>query len=128
MASPTSKVLMAKSKTKSSSCARSRNVKSARSSAGKIAPRSSTSRRDATKQDRVLAMLRSRGCASIAALVRTTGWQPHSVRGFLAGVVKKKLGLNLASEMTNAGRVYRIVAAKASAASPPKTSAEQAHA
>jgi hypothetical protein len=119
---------MAKSKTKSSSRARSQNVKSARSGACKIAPRKSSSRRDATKQDRVLAMLRSRGGATVAALVRTTGWQPHSVRGFLAGVVKKKLGLNLASEKTNTGRVYRIAAAKTSSASRPETSAEQAHA
>jgi hypothetical protein len=118
---------MAKPRTKSSSRAKLQNVKSARSDAGKIAPRKSTSRRDATKQNRVLAMLRSGGGATIAALVRTTGWQPHSVRGFLAGVVKKKLGLNLASEKTNTGRVYRIATAKTSSASRPGTSAEQAH-
>ena len=37
-----------------------------------------------------------------------TEWQQHSVRGFLAGVVRKKLGLNLVSESTDKGRVYRI--------------------
>jgi Protein of unknown function (DUF3489) len=53
---------------------------------------------------------RARGGASIATVMRSTGWQPHTVRGFLAAVVRKKLGLNLASEKTDAGRVYRIVA------------------
>jgi len=38
-----------------------------------------------------------------------TGWQQHSVRGFLAGVIRKKLGLNLVSEPREGGRVYRIV-------------------
>jgi len=37
-----------------------------------------------------------------------TDWQQHSVRGFLAGVVRKKLGLNLVSDQTDKGRVYRI--------------------
>jgi hypothetical protein len=57
------------------------------------------------------------------ALTRATGWQQHSVRGFLAGVVRKKLGLNLVSTVAEGGRVYRIadgtdthVAAKATQA------------
>jgi len=43
-----------------------------------------------------------------------TSWQQHSVRGFLAGVVRKKLGHNLVSEQTDKGRVYRIKDGKAS--------------
>jgi hypothetical protein len=72
--------------------------------------------RSATKRDRVIAMLRTSAGATIASLVTATEWQQHSVRGFLAGVVRKKLGLNLVSEQTDKGRVYRIKAGKASPA------------
>jgi hypothetical protein len=64
--------------------------------------------RSATKHDRIIAMLRTPAGATIASLVTATGWQQHSVRGFLAGVVRKKLGLNLVSEQTDKGRVYQI--------------------
>lgn len=47
--------------------------------------------------------------ATIAAIIETTGWQPHSVRGFLSAVVRKSLGLTLASDKGEHGRVYRIV-------------------
>jgi hypothetical protein len=43
-------------------------------------------------------------------------WQQHSIRGFLAGVVCKRLGLNLVSEQTDKGRVYRIKDGNASPA------------
>ena len=69
--------------------------------------------RSATKHNRVIAMLRASAGATIASLVIATEWQQHSVRGFLAGVVRKKLGLNLVSEKTDKGRVYRIRAGKA---------------
>ena len=62
-------------------------------------------------------MLRARGGATIAAIARATGWQPHSVRGFFAGVAKKRLQLNLTSEKTSSGRVYRIVESKPLASS-----------
>jgi hypothetical protein len=69
-----------------------------------------------TKHARIIAMLRTPAGATIAAIMTATDWQQHSVRGFLAGVVRKKLGLNLVSEQTDKGRVYRIRDGKASAA------------
>jgi hypothetical protein len=68
--------------------------------------------RSTTKHDRIIAMLRKSSGATIASLVAATGWQQHSLRGFLAGVVRKKLGLNLVSEQTSTRRVYRIKAGK----------------
>jgi hypothetical protein len=61
-----------------------------------------------TKHSRIIAMLRAPAGTTIVAIMAATDWQQHSVRGFLAGVVRKKLGLNLVSEQTDKGRVYRI--------------------
>ena len=78
--------------------------------------RPKTSTRPDTKHARIIAMLRTPAGATIAAIMTATEWQQHSVRGFLAGVVRKKLGLNLVSEQTDKGRVYRIKDGKASSA------------
>jgi hypothetical protein len=83
----------------------------------RLAPSSSKMvMRPDTKHARIIAMLRTPAGATIAAIMTAIDWQQHSVRGFLAGVVRKKLGLNLVSEQTDKGRVYRIKDGKASSA------------
>ena len=97
---------------------RTKSAKQLETNTKKNTQRASRSSGRTTKHDRVLGLLRAKGGTTIAAISHATGWQPHSVRGFFAGVVKKKLGLTLESEKTRSGRIYRIVRAKTSAPSP----------
>ena len=107
---------MTKPKSKPRAATRSTARKSTKPASRKrSAPASSRSAaRPDTKHDRIIAMLRTPAGATITSLVTVTEWQQHSVRGFLAGVIRKKLGLNLVSEQTDKGRVYRIKDGKAS--------------
>lgn len=75
--------------------------------AAKTASATASARPD-TKHAKIIAMLRAPAGATVTAMMTATGWQQHSVRGFLAGVIRKKLGLNLVSEKTEKDRVYRI--------------------
>ena len=110
----TSEDPMTSSKSKRKPAPRSHQVKTAKPKSSKRPLSSGTAstalskKRSGTKNAQVVAMLRDRAGATIAAIAAATGWQQHSVRGFLAGVVRRKLGLNLVSEPSDGGRIYRV--------------------
>jgi DNA-binding MarR family transcriptional regulator len=80
--------------------------KAATTGADTTAPRKT---RDGTKQAQVIAMLRRPEGATIAQIAETTDWRSHTVRGFFAGALKKKLGLEVTSEKGESGeRTYRL--------------------
>lgn len=67
------------------------------------------------KLGKVVELLRRPEGATVEAMSAATGWQVHSVRGAMSGALKKKRGLNILSEKTEAGRIYRILAETAPA-------------
>jgi len=71
-------------------------------------------------------MLQSPAGATIVAMMKATGWQQHSVRGFLAGVVNKRLKLKLGSTKIDGNRVYQI-AGKDSGKSAPRQARRRSH-
>jgi Protein of unknown function (DUF3489) len=81
-------------------------AKSSRHNAGDAAPNKAHA---GSKQSRIIAMLRSPTGTTIEAMKKATGWQSHSVRGFLAGVVRKRLKLKLGWKKVDGNRVYQIV-------------------
>ena len=109
------RVLPQAKRTKSATSAKSAKPRTTKRPASKHTVASDANSRDetnaarVTKSDRLLTLLGRRDGATITEMMEATGWQQHSVRGFLAGTVKKKLALALTSSKTTGElRRYRI--------------------
>jgi hypothetical protein len=77
---------------------------------GRAAPKAPPKHRADTKQSQVIAMLKRPNGATVEEIMAATEWQAHTVRGFFAGALKKRLGLEVTSEKDEErGRVYRIL-------------------
>jgi hypothetical protein len=99
---------------RSGSVRTAKQQKSSKKSAAAGASSSAIAKAQAgTTKVRILAMPRDRTGTTTSAITAATGWQQHSVRGFFAGIVRKKLHLKLMSDAGDNGRVYRIIDAPA---------------
>lgn len=65
--------------------------------------------REGSKLETILSLLRSREGATLEQLTKATGWQPHSVRGVMSGMIKKKMGLAIRSEKLKGVRTYKLL-------------------
>ena len=74
----------------------------------KATPAARKERAGNSKANRVIALLRRPQGATLQAIMKATGWQTHSVRGFISGQLKKKLGLKVRSSKREGKRVYSI--------------------
>ena len=94
-------------KTTSKTFARPKPTASAKAAAKDSAPGAAKSGSKATT---IIALLRRENGATLEEMMDATGWQKHSVRGFMAGALKKQHGLTAGSEKTDKGRVYHVAA------------------
>jgi hypothetical protein len=61
-----------------------------------------------TKAEQIVALLKEPSGASLRAIMELTGWQPHSVRGFVSAQISKRMGLKVRSFKRDGARIYRI--------------------
>jgi hypothetical protein len=120
--SKTKKTIVRKSAASSTSRKAAQHISRVRRQRPSEHPRARAQRTD-SKQAQVIEMLRAPSGTTIAAMMTATGWRQHSVRGFLAGVIRKKFGLNLVSEAGDGGRVYRVKDGKARTRPSPQQAA-----
>lgn len=80
----------------------------------KATPAKTAETKRSTKTERLLALLRRPQGVTIEQAAKALEWQPHSVRGVISGVLKKRLGLTITSTKGEGGRVYRVSADKRS--------------
>jgi hypothetical protein len=112
---------MAKSAKKRAASSSSAIVAAAKPSQQPTSARKTDKVESGSKQTRLIAMLRSPTGATIAGMMAATGWQQHSLRGFLAGVVRKRLKLKLTSKKIDGTRVYQVAGTEGSKPRPRKS-------
>jgi hypothetical protein len=108
----------AKTTQKASAAKRARNVAPKKAKSGKKATpakkapkgaKKATGARDGSKASKVLELLNRPDGATAKELIKATGWQPHSIRGFLSGTVSKKMGMTVTSTKGEDGeRTYSV--------------------
>ena len=79
----------------------------------KARPAAGTANASTSKQAQLIALLQRPSGGTLAQMTSLTGWQPHSVRGVISGVLRKRLGLTVSSEVQDGSRIYRIAGAAA---------------
>jgi hypothetical protein len=88
---------------------KARKASNAKASPAAAAPQEAKPHREGTKQSAMIDMLRKPEGATLDEIAAATGWQKHTIRGAMAGALKKKLGLTIASDKVDGrGRVYKI--------------------
>ena len=94
--------------------ARTASKKATRSAVPAARSVAKTSASESSKQSQLITLLSSPAGGTVAQMMSLTGWQAHSVRGVVSGILRKKLGLNVVSEGIpgDGARVYRIAAGK----------------
>jgi len=93
---------------KAKSAAKPKPAKAAKGKSSKAAAKPTTAR-DGSKKAEVLGLLQRKGGATLTQIMKATGWQAHSVRGFISGALGKKMGLTVESAKRDDGeRVYSI--------------------